>query len=129
MMSKLHKTVLLTNIPPCVSDTSPHQSIARLNLENKFEKFQPLPKTKDLGKLFTAARTDKFNTHHYEEYYNEWLAPYQNVKGLKLLELGAFKGNSLNVWRHFFGDASLILGLAYFVDMSTVRASAFKVTL
>jgi len=90
------------------------------NLGFKFRSWPPLPVTNDLGVLFKAAGTDKFGKHHYEQYYNEWLAPYQNVSGLKFLEIGAHMGSSLNVWRHYFTKPSLILGLAYMVDMRTV---------
>jgi len=94
-----------------------------LHLDAKVKKWQPLPKSKDLGVLFKAAGTDKFSFHHYEQYYNEWLAPYQIKRGLKFLEIGTYEGKSLNAWRHYFTNASLILSLAYWVDMRSVRLS------
>jgi len=87
----------------------------------KFMKWRRMPKTRnDLGPMMRASQTDKFSLHHYEYYYNKWLSPYQNLSQILVLELGVHTGKSLNVWRHYFKDPALILGLAYKVDMSTV---------
>jgi len=86
-----------------------------------FDKWKSLPATKDFGPLFEASGTDKFYYHHYEQYYNKWLLPYRDMKGVKLLELGVFRGESMNVWRHYFDNANLILGLAYGVDEQSLQ--------
>jgi len=57
-------------------------------------------------------RTDKCYAHHYELFYSKWLKGYRDVKNLKLLEIGTFRGDSLLVWAKYFKSASII-GVTY----------------
>jgi Methyltransferase domain len=68
---------------------------------------------KALLDLLVASESDKYFRHHYENYYIPWLAPFQTIPKLKLLEIGADKGKSLLLWSQYFSDPALILGLAY----------------
>lgn len=63
--------------------------------------------------LEIASGSDKYSRHHYERYYERWLAPYRHKSGVVLLEIGAQYGRSLKMWSDYFVDPSLILGLAY----------------
>lgn len=66
-----------------------------------------------ISQILQSTKSDKFWRHHYEWYYDKWLAPYRDVKDLKILEIGARHGNSLKTWSRYFSSPKLILGLAY----------------
>jgi hypothetical protein len=48
--------------------------------------------------------------HHYFEIYEELLAPYRD-RPIKLLEIGVFKGGSLNMWSRYLHPDSTIVGI------------------
>jgi hypothetical protein len=66
-----------------------------------------------ISQILQSTKSDKFWRHHYEWYYDKWLAPYRDVKDIKILEIGARHGNSLKTWSRYFSSPKLILGLAY----------------
>jgi hypothetical protein len=47
---------------------------------------------------------------HYLEIYERHFAPYRNT-AVKMLEIGVFKGGSLELWRNYFGDTATIFGI------------------
>ena len=47
---------------------------------------------------------------HYFPIYERHLAPWRN-KTLTFIEIGVFKGGSLQMWRHYFGEQALIVGV------------------
>lgn len=71
------------------------------------------PQLPSFTELEIASGSDKYDRHHYERYYERWLAPYRQKSGASLLEIGAEHGRSLKMWSDYFTDPSLILGLAY----------------
>lgn len=48
--------------------------------------------------------------HHYYEIYEELLTKYRG-KSLKILEIGVYYGDSLNLWHDFFGPDATIVGM------------------
>jgi hypothetical protein len=47
---------------------------------------------------------------HYLEIYERHFSPYRNTP-FKMLEIGVFKGGSLEMWREYFGEAATIYGI------------------
>jgi hypothetical protein len=47
---------------------------------------------------------------HYLEIYERHFAPYRNTP-VKMLEIGVFKGGSLEMWREYFGETATIFGV------------------
>lgn len=47
---------------------------------------------------------------HYFEIYNEYFQKYVG-KPIKMLEIGVFKGGSLQMWRYYFGNDAVIVGI------------------
>eukprot|EP00568_Trieres_chinensis_P008014 CAMPEP_0183308610 /NCGR_PEP_ID=MMETSP0160_2-20130417/22356_1 /TAXON_ID=2839 ORGANISM="Odontella Sinensis, Strain Grunow 1884" /NCGR_SAMPLE_ID=MMETSP0160_2 /ASSEMBLY_ACC=CAM_ASM_000250 /LENGTH=292 /DNA_ID=CAMNT_0025472471 /DNA_START=159 /DNA_END=1037 /DNA_ORIENTATION=+ len=74
-----------------------------------------------LAQLLKRYRSDKFWRHHYEHYYEKWFGPLRHVAGLRMAEIGAERGRSLDVWKEYFDNAALIVGLAY--GSGTVESS------
>jgi len=74
-------------------------------------------------------QSDKLWRHHYERYYERWLASYRDIDNLRMVEIGAKEGASLGVWAKYFTNPSLILGLAYGAsmdDLEKVKSDALK---
>ncbi len=68
---------------------------------------------KTLKDLFQQAGTDKFEPHRYYRNYDRTFSAFRDVNDLRLLEIGAQYGNSLNAWDGYFSNARHIVGLAY----------------
>ena len=51
--------------------------------------------------------------HHYLPLYDRYLQPYRDrsAQPVRLLELGVFKGGSLQLWREYFGASATIFGI------------------
>ena len=47
---------------------------------------------------------------HYLEIYERHFAQYRNTP-VKMLEIGVFKGGSLDMWREYFGQSATIFGI------------------
>lgn len=47
---------------------------------------------------------------HYLEIYERHFAPFRNTP-VKMLEIGVFKGGSLEMWREYFGETATIFGV------------------
>ena len=55
--------------------------------------------------------TDKNSTHCYvEQFYETAFSPYQD-KNILLLEIGISNGASLKLWREYFQNAEMIIGI------------------
>ena len=48
--------------------------------------------------------------HHYLPIYDRYFADWRG-KPLKFLEIGVYKGGSLEMWRRYFGNAATIFGI------------------
>jgi hypothetical protein len=63
------------------------------------------------GKLFFAHHGRLVHKWiHYLEIYERHFAPYRNTP-VKMLEIGVFKGGSLELWRDYFGADARIFGI------------------
>ncbi len=47
---------------------------------------------------------------HYYEIYEELFAEYRNTP-VRILEIGVFKGDSIRMWKEYFGPDSVVVGL------------------
>ncbi|GMH95615.1 hypothetical protein TL16_g13202 [Triparma laevis f. inornata] len=70
-----------------------------------------------LGCLFLTHSTDKFHAHGYNRIYSHLLNSLKSLKGnsgVKLLEIGVFRGSSMKVWEEFFDSSqSNFFGISY----------------
>lgn len=70
------------------------------------------PDTNELTEHFLAARkNDLHKWFHYFEVYHRFFAHYRNQPELKVLEIGVFRGGSLQMWKQYFGPTSTIVGI------------------
>ena len=73
----------------------------------------------DLVDLFT--QNNKFlihKWHHYLPLYDRYFSSFREKK-IKFLEIGVCKGGSLQLWRNYFGDDSIIFGID--IDSSCIK--------
>lgn len=83
---------------------------------------QQEPKT--IKEIFEETKTDKLWRHGYHRYYETQLAPYRDVDGLRLLEIGADSGISLAAWMEYFFTPAAVQGIAYGVDAKQAKKKA-----
>lgn len=65
----------------------------------------------DLGRIFAGHDghiVDKW--HHYIPIYERYFSRFRGKK-VRFLEIGVFKGGSLEMWRKYFGDDAIIYGI------------------
>ena len=73
----------------------------------------------DLARIFFEHRGPMlWKWIHFLEIYERHFAPYRDTP-VKMLEIGVFKGGSLEMWRKYFGKAATIFG----IDMNPDFAS------
>jgi len=88
------------------ADNSKNVNSDDSNINNAIER--------SLEDILAASGSDKISLHHYEKYYRKWLEPYRHKDNLKMLEIGAKDGKSLECWSNYFGGKDhSIYGLAY----------------
>jgi hypothetical protein len=80
------------------------------------QKFGPVGDILDIFVQNTGEGVDKW--HHYLPLYERYLAPWRNRR-LRFLEIGVFKGGSLQMWRRYFGPDAVIFGID--IDPSCLR--------
>jgi len=81
-------------------------SKSRLNVANKGQD--------DFSKLFYGYKGNRqiHKWNHYLPIYSRIFAPYRNQKQpLRFLEIGVWKGGSLEMWRSYFGKEAVIFGI------------------
>jgi hypothetical protein len=66
-----------------------------------------------MDEIFDKYDTDKNSSfHNYPRQYAALFEKYRTKPGLKFLEIGVFKGESLRAWREYFtGDGSTVVGI------------------
>lgn len=65
----------------------------------------------DLTSIFSEFSSDKGPSfHNYCRQYDSLWRPYRDLP-VKILEIGVFKGESLNIWRKAFKSATVIVGI------------------
>lgn len=62
---------------------------------------------KTLGEIFTHYNSDKDTSHSYGAFYDEILLPYKDTAKC-VLEVGVFRGASLQAWQEWFTQAQII---------------------
>jgi hypothetical protein len=66
----------------------------------------------DLYRQFLSERAkDLPKWHHYFEIYDQWFSGFRGRADLRLLEIGVAHGESLKLWRQYFGAGATIVGL------------------
>lgn len=68
------------------------------------------------GSLYTAFRKGDFDRtlhkwHHYFDVYERHFGRLWTVLPIRFLEIGVSKGGSLRLWRQYFGEKAVIVGL------------------
>lgn len=67
--------------------------------------------TSDLGRLFrTKTGNQVHKWHHYLEIYERYLGKFRGTN-FRLLEIGVYRGGSLELWRSYFGENAVIYGV------------------
>ncbi|MGO8866382.1 MAG: class I SAM-dependent methyltransferase [Alphaproteobacteria bacterium] len=69
----------------------------------------------DLYSYFIAGRKKHVlnKWHHFFEVYERFLGPLRDRRPVNMLEIGVYKGGSLEMWRKYFGPRSRIYGLDF----------------
>ncbi|MEG7660787.1 hypothetical protein, partial [Listeria monocytogenes] len=65
----------------------------------------------DLLEMFVQHRgegVDKW--HHYLPLYERYFSPWRG-RPVRFLEIGVYKGGSLEMWRSYFGPEAMIFGI------------------
>jgi len=93
-----------------------------LYVDENQEKLQRGPKT--IKEIFEETSTDKLWRHGYHRYYETQLAPYRDINGVRILEIGADSGISLGAWLQYFKKPAAVQGVAYGVDAAAARKKA-----
>ncbi len=79
-----------------------NNSFAALFDENSFN---------DLEKFLYLKKHRLINKHvHYTEEYNRFFSRFRG-KAVKVLEIGVYKGGSLQMWKDYFGEQAEIIGI------------------
>merc|ERR1719399_1542853 len=80
-----------------------------------------------LKEIFQKTGTDKLWRHGYHRYYEKQLAPYRNIDGVSILEIGADSGISLGAWMDYFQNPETVQGIAYNVSADAARKKACEI--
>jgi hypothetical protein len=89
----------------------PEQLMSRLALDPGMRNAIAAQTTGGLAKTFFQHRGRIVHKWvHYLEIYERHFAVYRNTP-VKMLEIGVFKGGSLELWREYYGDAATIFGI------------------
>ena len=75
---------------------------------------------------YSIYATDKSTVHSYMPTYEEIFSSLRD-KPINLLEIGVFKGGSLEMWKDFFHEESNISGIDNFSDKDADREKAMSV--
>jgi hypothetical protein len=63
--------------------------------------------------IMAKTGTDKLTRHAYDRYYDIYFNEFRHKKGLRILEIGAEQGKSIQLWSEYFTDPAAIHGIAY----------------
>mmetsp|Transcript_32287 Transcript_32287/g.72882 ORF Transcript_32287/g.72882 Transcript_32287/m.72882 type:complete len:305 (+) Transcript_32287:25-939(+) len=67
---------------------------------------------RSLREILAASGTDKYWRHGFHRYYERELAPYRDLKGVRILEIGG-ASPSLRAWLDYFSAPMLVQGIAF----------------
>ncbi len=71
------------------------------------------PSRKSLREIFADTKTDKGSTHGFWRTYESVFAPFRFAPKVRVLEIGAEHGRSMEAWDRYFEEADQIVGIAY----------------
>ena len=77
----------------------------------------------ELRRLFDRWNCDKGSKHSYERCYEQFFEPLKDKK-INILEVGIYKGHSLEVFKDYFSDAQ-IYGIDIFTRITPNQISTF----
>jgi len=123
-------TILMSNATQCTAfdDAMGDDQVtllqANFHMEKRNGRVWRGPKT--IKEIFEETNTDKLWRHGYHRYYETQLAPYRNIDGLRILEIGADSGISLGAWLQYFTKPAAVQGVAYGVDATAAKQTACK---
>jgi len=63
---------------------------------------------------------------HYFDIYHRHFAAFRS-RPIRMLEIGVYKGGSLDMWRHYFHDESVIVGIDRNPDCKQIEGGNIKV--
>jgi hypothetical protein len=72
------------------------------------QKYGPVGEIAELFAQHRGEGVDKW--HHYLPLYERYLSPWRR-RPLRFLEIGVYKGGSLEMWRRYFGPEAVIFGI------------------
>jgi len=84
-------------------------------------------RSKTIKEIFNETNTDKLWRHGYHRYYETQLAPYRDIDGLRILEIGAESGAALGAWLQYFTKPAAVQGAAYGVDAIAAKQTACSI--
>ena len=88
---------------------------------------QPAAYANDLERHFYENRARPLlKWKHYFEVYDRYLARYRG-RPVTLVEIGVFKGGSLQMWRSYFGPGAAIWGIDISPEVEEMRAEGFNI--
>merc|ERR1719336_3344255 len=128
VMQRICFIIVMSNATDCVAfddsmkDDKTTMIQTGLHMEESKERLQKRPKT--IKQIFQETDTDKLWRHGYHRYYETQLAPYREIDGLRLLEIGADSGISLGAWLQYFTKPAAVQGVAHGVDADAARKKA-----
>lgn len=62
--------------------------------------------------VFMSTGTKKFSNHGYHRFYQEFFGQLTHAR-TRLLEIGAYNGQSLQSWKRIFPNNSTVFAIAY----------------
>jgi cephalosporin hydroxylase len=73
-----------------------------------------------IGLIMEWTGTDKSYRHAYDRYYELYFRDFRHMKGVKILEIGASTGRSMQLWAGYFSEPAAIHGVAYGEDTKKI---------
>jgi len=110
------------DIRKVASGNEPKSDDVLLQTDKSQERMREGPKT--IKQIFQDTGTDKLFLHGYHRYYETQLAPYRDIDGLRLLEIGAKEGKSLGAWLQYFKNPAAVQGVSYGANATEAKENA-----
>lgn len=84
------------------ADASAHNSLLRPEYNKQTPVSEQKPKMRSMREIGTETLTDKVLAHGYERFYEYFLSPLRETRGLNMLEIGFNLGGSYKMWLEYF---------------------------
>ena len=80
-----------------------------------------------LFELFLRNQGNDINKwHHYFQVYEKFLSPFRG-QPVSLLEIGLFRGGSLQMWRNYFGGLARIAGMDIVPNYAELEQDGYRI--